>query len=79
MDVAAWLPSLHAEGGPPPDAVLPDAPEAASFMCSFFAARAGLPSIPTAPRVRAVQLAQLRTALPWPARALGLRPPDASP
>jgi aminoglycoside phosphotransferase (APT) family kinase protein len=53
MDVAAWLPSLHAEGGPPPEAVLPEAPEAAAFMCRFFAARAGLPSIPTAPRVRA--------------------------
>lgn len=75
MDVAAWLPSLEAEGGPPPEAILPEAPEAAAFMSGFFAARAGLPPIPTAPHVRAVQLAQLRTALPWAARALGLRPP----
>jgi Phosphotransferase enzyme family len=78
MDVAAWLPSLQAEGGPPPEAVLPEAPEAAAFMCGFFAARAGLPSIPTAPYVRAAQLEQLRTALPWAARALGLPVPSAA-
>jgi hypothetical protein len=47
-------------------------------MSGFFAARAGLPPIPTAPHVREVQLAQLRTALPWAARALGLPPPPAS-
>ena len=45
-------------------------------MSGYFAARAGLPVIPNAPRVRAVQLAQLRTALPWAQRALGLPPLD---
>ncbi|HYY74719.1 MAG TPA: hypothetical protein VE644_00190 [Gaiellaceae bacterium] len=78
LDLAAWLPSLEAEGGPPPEAVLPEAPEAAAFMSGFFAARAGLPRIPTAPHVREVQLAQLRTALPWAARALGLPEPRGS-
>jgi hypothetical protein len=78
LDVAAWLPSLEAEGGPPPEALLPEEPAAAAFMSGFFAARAGLPPIPTAPHVRKVQLAQLRTALPWAARALGLPPPPAS-
>jgi Phosphotransferase enzyme family len=76
VDVAAWLPSLEAEGGPPPEEILPDAPEAASFVAGFFAARTGLPPPPTTPRVREVQLAQLRTALPWAARALALRAPD---
>jgi aminoglycoside phosphotransferase (APT) family kinase protein len=76
IDVAAWLPSLEAEGGPPPEEILPDAPEAASLVAGFFAARAGLPPPATAPRVREVQLAQLRSALPWAARALALVPPD---
>jgi hypothetical protein len=75
MDVAAWLPSLEAEGGPPPEQILPDEPEAASLVAGFFAARAGLPPPPTAPLVRQVQLAQLRTALPWAARALALPGP----
>lgn len=78
LDLAAWLPSLEAEGGPPPEALLPGEPGAAAFMSGFFAARAGLPPIPTAPHVREVQLAQLRTALPWAARALGLPPSQAS-
>lgn len=30
MDIAAWLPSLESEGGPPPEELLPDEPEAAS-------------------------------------------------
>jgi aminoglycoside phosphotransferase (APT) family kinase protein len=75
IDVAAWLPSLHAEGGPAPEELLPNAPEAASLVSGFFAARAGLPPIENAPRVREVQLAQLRTALPWAARALDLPTP----
>ena len=75
LDVAAWLPSLHAEGGPAPDAVIAAAPEAAAFWCGFFAARAGLSPPATAPHARDVQLAQLRSALPWAARALGLPSP----
>jgi hypothetical protein len=75
IDLAAWLPSLHAEGGPAPEELLPGAPEAAALVGGFFAARAGLPQIERARRVREVQLAQLRAALPWAARALGLPPP----
>ena len=76
LDLAFWLPSLHAEGGPEPERALPDAPGWAALIAEFFACRAGLPTIPTAPRVREVQLAQLRTALPWAVRALGLPPLD---
>ena len=76
LDLASWLPSLQYEGGPAPDEVLPGASHWAALMSGYFAARAGLPVIPNAPRVRAVQLAQLRTALPWAQRALGLPPLD---
>jgi len=76
MDLGFWLPSLEMEGGPPPEALLPGRPDVAAWVSGFFAARAGLAVIPEAPRVRGVQRAQLETALPWAARALGLAPPD---
>ena len=75
-DVAAWLPSLHAEGGPPPDEILRDgAAELAALLAGYFAAHAARHEIPEAPHVRTLQLRQARTALPWAARALGLPPP----
>jgi hypothetical protein len=75
LDLGFWLPSLAYEGGPDPEQILPDAPDIAAWVSGFFAARAGLPGIPDAPRVRLVQRQQLATALPWAARALGLPPP----
>jgi len=74
LDLGFWLPSLEAEGGPPPESVLPDAPEIAAWVSGFFAARAGLPLIPDAPGVRRVQREQLATALPWAIRELELPP-----
>jgi len=79
LDVAFWLPSLHAEGGPRPEDVLDLDPAMAALVAGLFAARAGLPPIPTAPRVRVVQRAQLGTALPWVVRVLDLPPPDGRP
>lgn len=76
VDVACWLPSLHAEGGPAPEEILPHGGPLAAVISGYFAEHAGKPLIPTAPRVRKVQAQQLRTALPWAARALGLPPPD---
>ena len=76
VDIAFWLPSLHAEGGPAPEDILPDAAPLAAVVSGFFAERAGKPPIPTAPGVCRVQREQLRSALPWAARALGLAPPD---
>jgi thiamine kinase-like enzyme len=74
LDLACWLPSLHAEGGPPPEALMPEGgAELAALLAGVWAAAAGLPPPPTAPSVRAVQIAQLRVALPWAARELGLR------
>jgi hypothetical protein len=74
LDLACWLPSLHAEGGPPPEALMPEGGGAfAALLSGVWASVAGLPPPPTAPSVRAVQLAQLRVALPWAARELGLK------
>jgi hypothetical protein len=75
LDLGAWLPSLAREGGPSPDEILPNRPDVAAMICGYFAARAGLPIIPDAPRVRDIQAKQLSTALPWMIRALGLPAP----
>jgi hypothetical protein len=75
IDVAAWLASLRAEGGPAPEEVSVEAGVFAPFFAGFWAAHAGQPPIPHAPRVREIQLAQLRVALPWAARTLGLPEP----
>ncbi len=80
LDTASWLPSLEAEGGPAPHAVLPDEtpglPAIASLLAGYFCARAGLPPIPQAPHARPLQLMQSRTALPWASRLLGLTQPS---
>jgi hypothetical protein len=75
VDIAFWLPSLHAEGGPPPETILPHAPALAAWVAGYFCARAGNAPLPEAPHVRPLQVQQSRTALPWAARALGLPPP----
>ena len=75
IDVAFWLPSLALEGGPEPEAVLPDAGPEASVVAGYFASHCGLPEIPDAPAVRDLQKRQLTTALPWACRALGLQLP----
>lgn len=81
FDVAAWLPSLHAEGGPPPEVVLDTTEEIAaiaSLLAGSFGWRGAQPDLPEAPHVRPLQRMQAATALPWAARALGLPPPAAS-
>ena len=52
FELASWLPSLHAEGGPTPWSMLPGAAEFASALSGYFAALAGLPSPEGAPKVR---------------------------
>jgi hypothetical protein len=74
-DLAFWLPSLQAEGGPAPETILPAEPELAAWVAGYFAANAGLPPIPNAPRVRVIQQIQLKTGFPWAVRALGLPTP----
>jgi hypothetical protein len=78
FDVAAWLPSLHAEGGPAPEAVVRPSPDMAAFaalLAGYFASHAARHAIAEAPHVRPLQLKQARTALPWAARALGVPEP----
>jgi hypothetical protein len=78
LDVVAWMPSLQSEGGPEPDSIVSGDAELIAMVAGYFAHRAGLPPLEGAPGVRGVQLSQLRSALPWVARALGLPPPDGS-
>lgn len=70
MDIAAWLPSMCVEGGPPPWEVLPEAVPLAAFGAGLWAAVAGLPPPATAPGVREVQRQQLAVALDWIDREL---------
>jgi hypothetical protein len=76
VNIATWLPSLEAEGGPPPESILADAGELAAWMSGYWAWRAGLPLPQKSPHVRDIQFAQLRNALPWAVRTLGLPPLD---
>jgi hypothetical protein len=75
FDFAFWLPSLHLEGGPPPQSFGRVTPGIVALVAGFFACRAGLPNIPVAPRVRGIQWRQLTVALPWAASVLGLSSP----
>jgi hypothetical protein len=76
FDVACWAPALRLEGGPLPEEIIRNAPEDAAAIAGFFAAKAGLPAPEGAPTVRRFQLRQLRIALPWACRQLGLPLPD---
>jgi hypothetical protein len=76
LDLAAWLPSLSLEDGPPPEQLLPAAGKHAAVLAGFWGSRAGLPPPPTAPQVRKIQRDQLEVALAWACRELELRQPD---
>jgi thiamine kinase-like enzyme len=65
VDIAAWLPSVRVEGGPPPWDVLPGAGQVAAWIAGVWAAVVGLPAPATAPQVRDVQGRQLAVALDW--------------
>lgn len=76
FDRAAWAPSLHVEGGPAPEELVPDCPPGfPALLAGFWAARVGLPPPEgAAPGLRDLQLAQLGVVLPWAVRALQLPP-----
>ncbi|HWO08089.1 MAG TPA: hypothetical protein VNN80_01375, partial [Polyangiaceae bacterium] len=76
FDLAALAPSCRLEGGPLPERLVPGEGALAALQSGYFAAHAGLRPIVDAPRVRHIQLRQLRIALPWAARVLGLPAPD---
>jgi hypothetical protein len=76
LDLASWAPSLHVEGGPPPEELIPDCPPGfPALLAGFWAARVGLAPPPgAAPGLRDLQLAQLGVVFPWAVRALRLPP-----
>ena len=79
LDIVGWLPSLSTEGGPRPDQILgPEATELAALVAGYFAFQAGLPPPPTAPTVRAIQLATQGGA-PVGCPAPRAPPPDGPP
>src|SRR6266511_3199552 len=70
----AHLPELRA--APEEIAPEPEAGEFAAGLAGLWASRAGLPPPPTATaRLREIQAAQLRVALAWACRALGISAP----
>jgi len=78
FDLAAWLPSLAGEGGPPPEQLLAGSEGAAfaAVLAGFFCARAGRPAPPELPKLRVLQRLQAEPVLMWAARVLGLPPPE---
>lgn len=77
LDIAAWLPSLHSEGGPLPEDILPGEPGLASAIAGYLAYYAGQFALnPRPSNVPNLRLAEARSALPWAVRALGLPPLD---
>ena len=75
FDLISWLPSLHAEGGPPPWEFTLDEPKLIAMQAGYLARRASRPPMNQPASIRQLQLAQLRSALPWAAKALGLEYP----
>ena len=77
LDVVAWLPSLHVEGGPEPWSFDIQEPELIAAVAGFYAAHAYQPAnFPGAEPIRQLQLSLLKSLLPWASKALNLPEPD---
>lgn len=87
FDLAAFAESITVEGGPEPEQFVAWYAErapvreealdsAVAEIAGFFADGAWLPDIPSLPRLRPFQRAQLRVTLAWAARRLRLPAPD---
>ena len=72
LDLIAWLPSLHTEGGPAPWDVTLDDPELIAVAAGYWASHAYRLPPQEGSTLRQLQLAQLKSALPWASRALRL-------
>lgn len=77
LDVVAWLPSLHLEGGPAPWEVLTGQPDMVSAVAGFFLSHATKPR-PNDVRadIRQFQRDQGAVCLAWLAHELGIPGPD---
>jgi len=73
VDVAFWLPSLHAEGGPAPETILPDRPDMACAVSGFWASKTDLSKHDV--RRRQAEISVLKTAFAWAVRSLCLPQP----
>lgn len=77
LDIVAWLPSLHVEGGPEPWTFDVDEPELIAAIAGFYASHAYQPAnFEGAEAIRALQLRLLKSLLPWVSRVLKLPEPD---
>jgi hypothetical protein len=79
FDPIAWAPTLVRQGGPLPDAVVPDADgRLVAFLAGFWAYRAPHPPPTPDSLLRVHQLEVLRVTLPWAAARMGLATPDGA-
>jgi hypothetical protein len=87
FEVAAFAQSIAAEGGPTPERVvdeyaavhplrMPALRASVAGIAGYFADRASRPPLAGLPRLRSVQRRQLKAALPWATRLLGLAEPS---
>ena len=77
IDVVAWLPSLHLEGGPPPWELLQGEAGLVARLAGFFLQHATKPIAPDVRSdVRRFQRAQGIVGLAWAARELGMETPS---
>lgn len=76
FDLISWLPTLHTEGGPPPWEFTLDEPNLIAMQAGYLAHRVSKPPADLNSSIWRLQQTQLRSALPWAAKALGLPPPD---
>ncbi|MFW6174459.1 MAG: aminoglycoside phosphotransferase family protein [Chloroflexota bacterium] len=78
LSLALWLPSLHAEGGPPPHEIMPDASEWAALVSGYYAAlawqRGNLPPGEEGHAAHGLMRRLAQYALPWAVRELRLPP-----
>lgn len=77
VDIVAWLPTLHLEGGPPPWELVSGLTNIAAALAGFFLDHATKPRNPQVRKdIRSFQRDQARVLLEWVARDLGWPLPD---
>lgn len=79
VDVVAWLPTLHLEGGPPPWELATGLTDIAAALAGFFLDHATKPRNPEVREdIRSFQRDQGQVLLEWVARDLDMPLPDAN-
>ena len=78
FDLISWLPTLHVEGGPSPWSFTLKDKELIAMQAGYLARRVSNPPADLNDSIRHLQETQLRSALPWAAKALDLPPPKGN-